>query len=255
MWCQHCRQDTPGIRSAAAPGIRCGRCGAPLVPATDATPHGRQHPAETGLDLTTPPAASGVPFEDWDLDQTLRSLEARVGAAPRRERAANEASREPYWRVDGAHLTPPPPHEKPKRRAQPVARRGNTFARSMLWLGLLGLIGGAALFGYGAVEEHFELVALGLPTAGSGAICFLLGLVLQLERIWSNSRMAVSKLKHIDAQLAQLERTTTMLGVTQGSASQAFYSHLAESASPHLLLADLKGQIDLLALSMARRGA
>ncbi len=53
--------------------------------------------------------------------------------------------------------------------------------------------------------------------------------------------------------MQQLERTTSMLGVTHGSASQAFYTHLAEQAHPQMLLADLKGQIDLLAMNFAGR--
>jgi hypothetical protein len=32
----------------------------------------------------------------------------------------------------------------------------------------------------------------------------------------------------------------------------AFYSHLADGASPQLLLTDLKSQLDLLAMKMAR---
>ena len=40
-----------------------------------------------------------------------------------------------------------------------------------------------------------------------------------------------------------------MLNVTHSSAAQAFYAHMADEASPQTLLADLKGQIDLLAIS------
>jgi hypothetical protein len=42
--------------------------------------------------------------------------------------------------------------------------------------------------------------------------------------------------------------------MTHSSAAQAFYAHMADQASPYLLLADLKGQLDLVARSMARRG-
>jgi hypothetical protein len=82
---------------------------------------------------------------------------------------------------------------------------------------------------------------------------FLVGLVWQIERIWRNSRFAVQKLRELDTQLRQLEQTTSMLGMTHGSASQAFYSHMADGANPHMLLADLKGQIDLLAMNFSRR--
>ena len=89
----------------------------------------------------------------------------------------------------------------------------------------------------------------------AGLVWLVLGIVLQLERIWQNSRHAVRKLDQVKSQLNHLERTTTMLGTTHGSAAQAFYAHMAEQADPQYLLADLKGQLDLLALSISRRSA
>ncbi len=94
-----------------------------------------------------------------------------------------------------------------------------------------------------------------MPIALAGQVGLLLGLVLQSERIWHNSRYAVGKLDHVDSQLHKLKQTTSMLGVTHGSAAQAFYAHLADEADPHLLLADLKGQIDLLAVTLSKRSA
>jgi hypothetical protein len=107
--------------------------------------------------------------------------------------------------------------------------------------------------GWSAFANRGELWQFGVPIASVGGGVFLVGLVWQLERIWRNSRFAVQKLRQLDSQLRQLEQTTSMLGVTHGSPSQAFYSHMAEGANPHLLLADLKGQIDLLARNFARR--
>jgi hypothetical protein len=122
-------------------------------------------------------------------------------------------------------------------------------------LGLMSLVCGGVLLGWSIVEDRPELWTLGLPLAAGGQVGLLVGLVLQLESVWLNSRYTVSKLDEVDSQLDHLERTTTMLGVTHSSAAQAFYSHMADDADPQMLLVDLKGQLDLLARSMARRDA
>ncbi|REK05421.1 MAG: hypothetical protein DWQ37_23150 [Planctomycetota bacterium] len=262
MWCKNCRQDTPGIRSAHPPGIVCGRCGEVLgAGQSDAASRAtagnrfvtREHPAEIGLDLGES-FDLGPSFDDWQLAQNLHALEARLGGSRPQQQAtqpqpAPAPSRRPEYRIDAAHTKPPAPH---RRRKRARAASPGLLVPSALWLGLVALVGGGVLLGCSIVEQRPELWNLGLPVAASGACVFLLGLALQLERIWTNSRYAVHKLRQLDTQLVELERTTSMLGVTHGSASQAFYSHMAESASPHMLLADLKGQVDLLAMNLAR---
>ena len=85
-----------------------------------------------------------------------------------------------------------------------------------------------------------------------GQAGFVIGLVLQLERLWHNSRATSSSLTQLDRQLSELRHATTMLSSTHSTPAQSFYVHMAEGASPHLLLADLKGQLDLLAQRMSR---
>jgi len=43
-----------------------------------------------------------------------------------------------------------------------------------------------------------------------------------------------------------------MLGTSHASPGAAFYSHLVEGASPQILLSDLKGQLDLLAVKLGQ---
>lgn len=268
MWCKHCRQDTPSIRSASRHGLCCGRCGVPLSGETepdnttagraDGRAEGSRHPAEVGLDLDAPsPLGTGTRFEDWRLDQDVKALQARIQPwrshrGPRR--AVPVGNRRPQWRFDAAHAPVARPH-KPKRRvsADNTSRRTPTFTNSALLLGLMACVGGVAVLGWSVSEARGDFWNVGLSSTVAGGVVFLLGLVLQLERIWYNSRFAVHKLRQIDSHLQDLERTTASLGVTHGTASQAFYSHMADQAHPHLLLADLKGQIDLLARSFAGR--
>jgi hypothetical protein len=240
--------------------MRCGRCGGALAtePAATSSSFAPEsgHPAEVGLDLGGPKGGM-TSFEDWELDQSLRSLEARLGPWHRHHPAHNAgptASRTPQYRFDAAHHAPPQPQMTRRRmRTDRPARRSSVLAHCVLWLGLTLLAGGGGVLGWSTLTQRTDLWQLGVPIATGGGGVFLVGLVWQLERIWRNSRFAVQKLRQLDTQLRQLEQATTMLGVTHGSASQAFYSHMADGANPHLLLADLKGQIDLLAMNFARR--
>lgn len=259
MWCKHCRQDTPCIRAASRHGMSCARCGAAYSREAEdgeARHDEGTHPAEVGLDLDrNPPPGIGSSLDDWRLDDAVRSLQARVDPlrSGRGRTAANQASRRPQWRLDAAHATPRAPH-KPKRRiAAERPGRAPTFTNSALLLGLAACVGGVAVLGWSVVESRGDLWNIGISSTVAGGVVFLLGLVLQLERIWHNSRFTVHKLRQIDAHLQDLEHTTASLGVTHGSAAQTFYSHLAEQAHPQLLLADLKGQIDLLAMNLAKR--
>ena len=92
-----------------------------------------------------------------------------------------------------------------------------------------------------------------MPIALCGQIALLLGLILQLDRLWHDSRQAATKLDQVDQQLHELKTTTTtMLSTGHNSPGSAFYSHLAGGAGPQILLSDLKSQLDLLAVKIGR---
>lgn len=235
----------------------CGRCGVALsADAADFDTSGPAHPGEVGLNLDAQPQGLCDRFEDWQLDQSVRSMRARIQPEPTRagRSVSPPDSRQPSWRVDAAHARPPR-HHLPRRRAP--ARRASgrwpTFTNSSLLLGLAAGTGGAAVLVWSATQARADLWNAGLSAIVAGVVVFALGLVLQLERIWHNGRSAVRRLRRIDAQLQDLERTTSSLSYPHGPASGAFYAHLADGASPHLLVSDLKGQLDLLATNLAHR--
>ena len=120
-------------------------------------------------------------------------------------------------------------------------------------LGTAAFLCGAVLLGWSLVDGYSHLWSLGLPITLGGQVLLLVALVMQLERIWSEGRRTSTKIAEVDEQIADLKHSTRMLSVSHGSASQAFYAHMAEGASEGLLLADLKGQLDLLAVRMAQR--
>jgi hypothetical protein len=93
----------------------------------------------------------------------------------------------------------------------------------------------------------------GVASVAGGHGALLVACALWLGQIGRRSREAVERLAGLDHRLRDLHHSTQLLSATRGSAAQAFYAHLAEGASPNLLLADLKGQLDLLALRLAQR--
>ncbi len=262
MWCKWCRENVPEKRSATSGAIDCAHCGRPLSLAAATT---TQTAAEEGLDLgafRASTAAHGT-YEEWELDQNVRRLQAKVGTWHRpddarpelvppqfmRPKRARRTASAPRYRRDPPHAKVSPRHKSKKR----AAGRSSLLAWCLLFLGLMAFACGTALLVFSGLEQREDLWSLGMPIVIGGQVGLFLGLVLQLERIWQNGRDATRKLDRVDAQLHQLERTTSQLNVTHGSAAGAFYSHMAEDASPQLLLADLKGQLDLLAARMARR--
>jgi len=92
-----------------------------------------------------------------------------------------------------------------------------------------------------------------MPIALGGQLGLLLGLLLQLDRLGDDNRRTSDQLETVDQRLDDLKQTATLLSTTHSAPSQAFYSHMAGAANPQLLLADLKGQLDLLAVQVASR--
>jgi hypothetical protein len=123
----------------------------------------------------------------------------------------------------------------------------------VLSLGTMGLVCGGILLGWSAVTGRGELWSIGLPVLFGGQIALVLGLLGQLERLWRDSRSAAAKLKDVDRRIHQLNSTTSAISAGGHSPGSAFYSHLAGGAGPDLLLSDLKGQLDLLAMKLSER--
>lgn len=259
MWCKHCRQDVQGVRSPDQVGANCARCGSLLLGDEQSARlevSGVAKSAAHGIDLgEAPPLHSHATFEDWELDERYRRVQARVGRWKHQGAQASPQtaapSRQPTWHAHERHTAIPKRHARPSR----AAPRSPLAARFMIGLGLMVIIAGAGLAGWSEVEHRGELWTPGIAAIVAGQIGLLVGLALRLERVWQNGRDAIRKLDAVDSQLHRLERTTTLMCVNHGSAAQAFYSHMADEANPQMLVADLKGQIDLLARTMARRRA
>jgi hypothetical protein len=125
------------------------------------------------------------------------------------------------------------------------------FSWTLILLGVMTFVGGGVLLGWSLFTERAELWRIGLPMALIGQAGLLFGFLLNLESIWQNSRESKQSLDEIDRQISDLKKAATMLTTTHSSSAQSFYSHFANGANPHMLLADLKGQLDVLATKLA----
>jgi hypothetical protein len=133
-----------------------------------------------------------------------------------------------------------------------VLRSRRTDGSQILaWLivvaGSAALFAGVGLIGWSLAEArmiHWNL-ALGLALGGQGTL--ILGLVLVVSRLWRTSRCAARKLQDVHARLGHLQKTAEALATNRTGGAPAFYADLVRGASPQVLLANLKGQVDQLA--------
>jgi hypothetical protein len=201
-------------------------------------------------------------YDPWELEQQLRHIE-RLLRIDRPEQARPSPEPEQAWaRLDASHSGPPGWHYPEAARTK-AARKRAARARpreswlplltwSVLALGLMASAFGGVLLVWATVAGRNELWTIGMPVGLAGQIVLVIGLILQLDRLWHDSRYASEKLEHFDEQLHSLNKTTSLLGTSPGTASRPIQPHVVGGAHPQTLLADLKTRLDLLALQLGQ---
>ena len=261
MWCSTCHQDLPAGPHPVSGRLVCSRCQRPMREKSSP----RAAPiCDDGIALDEPAAAVAAAtrprLDDWPTRQRVQHL----GRALRRAGVAGVQRREP---IHGGVLPLDVPHNladalgptlsptiAPTASDPAVSditarrREGTQIAAWLVvTLGTLVLAGGVGLIAWSlsAGEMHYWNAALGLTLAGQGTL--ILGLVLVVSRLWRNSRYATGKLQDVHARLGQLQQTADTLAAIRTGGAPTFYTDLVRGASPHVLLANLKGQVDQLA--------
>lgn len=271
MWCSTCQQETPGVAHSVTGRIVCSRCQQPLLGSKTAP---RAHICDEGIALdeqgaTASAAASKrlpLPRDDWShrnqVRKLARELNRPLAAAPRRlPGALNESHRfdppHPLFGEQEHHVPRPmmnseaaPASVRELLQSKRTEKR-QVFSWLIVSVGSLALAGGIGLMGWSLCEQqmiHWNL-AIGLTLGGQGSLIF--GLVLVVARLWRNSRYATGKLQEVHTRLGQLQQTADILTTMRaGGSAPGFYAELARGASPHTLLANLKGQLDQLAVRL-----
>jgi hypothetical protein len=203
--------------------------------------------------MPTTPARASKPrlADDWELEADLRGVERLIGSlkasglSPSSANTATNYTSAAY--LHSAHAGHSDWHVGPN----PKPAKNNHLAWIILSLGLAAFACGAVLLGWSFVAERADLWPLGLPLALVGQAGLIIGLALQLDGLWQSNRQTAATLNELDDELNRVRHATTLLTTTKNASAQSFYAHMAEGASPQLLLADLKGQLDLLAQQMA----
>jgi hypothetical protein len=257
MWCSTCQQDVPSLGSSGG-SLRCGKCGRSLASeaSNDVSVAGTEtQPQVVRLQPTQKQQLKRSPIgePDWALEAELRGVQRLIrqlkssGTLPedvayrldRAEQHSAESSHTDHTLSHAGQQTPP-------------------FTQFVAWLlvslGLAVFACGAVLLGWSLIGGRGDLWPLGMPMTLLGQAGLVLGLILQLDGLWHSSRKTEQTLQQLDGELKTVRQATTLLSTTKSGAAQSFYLHLAEGASPQLLLSDLKGQMDLLAQQMSKRG-
>lgn len=250
MWCQHCGQDVPVSRNYATDGIApgstgCSRCGRPVVHSQLARTNIDQQQAEEGADL-----------DESQLERRMRhigrSLRTPVGGG-----RASSSSHPVHLRIDAVPKQPTTERlnkaveRLDHRRTGRLQRASQQRTQWVAWLALavgLGLAaGGVGLMGMGLFGPHAIFWQWGIGVTLTGQAILIGGLVCVLLSLWSSTRAASKRLADLQQELAGVGRTAEAIIAQRPGGASGFYGELARGASPALLLANLKGQIDHLA--------
>ncbi len=196
-------------------------------------------------------------LDDWALDVELHRLHRLVTAAmpPLLPQPPTMLATLP-WQSGQGQAAPTNSAQSPLAISRVAPRRrASIVVWSLLGLGIMAFVCGAILLAWSLIADRAELWTLGMPICLAGQLGLLLGLVFQLSRLWDDNRQTANQLASVDQRLDDLKQTATLLTTGHASPAQSFYAHMAGGASPQILLADLKSQLDLLAVQMltARR--
>ena len=242
MWCSSCQQDVPALPSSEdGASAQCLRCRQPFHT-------GRPSPVKVAVQMPPTVGPPKLVGDDWRLDSDLRSV----------DRLVKSLRADAYRPVEPAPLVPPAMIHSPSpsitnnsATTKNSPQRGGLLIWAVLSLGVMTFVCGGVLLAWSFATDRADLRTLGLPLTLVGQAGLIIGLVLQLEGLWQSNRQTRETLDELDSQLGELRHATTLMSTSHSSSGQSFYAHMAEGASPHLLLADVKGQLDLLAQRMA----
>jgi hypothetical protein len=275
MWCIDCERDVSAVANGRnRGGAVCPRCDSPLRRAVQLDMDAPLGTLPNDVPSKFPP--SGFPpeefagelpvmppmqWDDWQLDadgdelqRLLQQFDALAdanvrptpGAAPT-DAATGHRSNSQVADV-GIFSAASIRSESSSQQTS----RGSWLAGGFLAVGLVLFVCGIVLAGWSLVALRRELWLTGVPVTLAGIASLLVGFLLQLEALWRGQRETMLTLRELELRLAELRQATTLLKTSHSGAAQPFYANFADGASPQLMLADLKGQLDLLAAQMSQ---
>lgn len=288
MWCADCQQDVPAVVRAANEPLVCPRCQAELAVMSATVPSDAGISLDS-FDQTVDEVISAAeqelaPPRDWFAEeptrQRMREIDRMLHSPYRQTPSAQPSINQP----GGNQLSPALQQPWPNQAVPPATQYSATHPPAILptavplksvaqqaaavppgertrkksWLLSLLLIAGVATFSLGlgllAWSSAFQLPQLwqqGMTLTIGAEGLLIISLAWMAVRLWKNGRQVNRQLHGVDRQLAEIEQLTGTLAGSQQSSSQHYYHHFSQVASPHLLVANLQGQVDQLAARMS----
>lgn len=270
MWCSTCQQDTPGVAHASTGRIVCSRCQQPIR-GKKHVPRARVCDEGIALDECAAESPASVHegafrHDDWPARERMRSLARQLRRphilANSAERGGSRSIFAERHRFEPPHdLTPttaasptsaipdrlsPPTHDAGMRPQTSVSSQ--IFAWLCVLAGAVALVGGIGVVASSLATQDMQYWNLGLGLTLGGQGTLILGLVIVASRFWRHSRYAAGKLQDMHTRLVQVQQSAELLTTMRaGGGAPAFYAELARGSNPHVLLSNLKGQLDQLA--------
>ena len=202
----------------------------------------RIHSPDQTSDTERPIASS--PYDGLSVEEDLRELGRTLTADDEGEESPSISSQQ-RLRLDGLHATPADwrttSSEDQFSCSPGSSSHGDSVISKVPWavlsLGVAAFVCGGVLMTWSIVAGRQELWSTGIPVLLVGQIGLLVGLILQLDRLWHENRHTAAKVERLDHQLHE-SRASRRNSAEQGSADQ--------------ILADLRGQLDLLSEKISR---
>jgi hypothetical protein len=252
MWCSHCHQEVPGVPSAERGTVACARCQHDLK----FTSANRLCDAGISLDDAAPQTQFTIDrFATEESKQKLRRLGQQLRPVYQQhamlerplfwERLAAESPELSPQLRSVAHQNAISTDHRAPRSTTPF------FLGVALGSGFLALMIGVAALVWSAAFGQAVVWRWGLTTTVAGEGLLILGLTWMAARLWQKGRQLDRNLHQVDSQLTEVSELAGQLTASQLSSSQHYYQHFSQSANPHLLVANLRGQIEQLAERLA----
>lgn len=118
--------------------------------------------------------------------------------------------------------------------------------------GAMSLGAGLGLLFWSLTRDLPELWSWGISATLGGQGLMIIGLIQLLANLWGANREAAGTLRGVQHELRRLGRTTESLVGNRNTGAAIFYADLARGASPGVLLANLKSQVDALSAHVAK---
>ncbi len=170
--------------------------------------------------------------------------------------SADDDPHQQWFRLDSSHPAPAGWRRTSTQsrldRSSGSANPGLAVISKVPWavlsIGLAAFAYGGVLMIWSIVAQREELWNMGLPMLLVGQMGLLVGLILQLDRLWHENRDTAAKVDRLDHQMHE---PRTSLSVEADSTVPETVSRQSEVGAGQIL-AELRGQLELLSERISR---